>query len=221
MHRLLRVALVAAFVLTLTPLPAAAASLGLDITGGPEGGIDPVNSFTVGWGVTVVTPVRLTALGVWDEDSNGLLVSHGVGLWTAGGTLIASTTVPAGSAADIAVASTSGAGRWLFDDIADVVLQAGTYVLGSTSFGDDFRADQNGVILDPNLTSFDAGRFHFGANLEFPEQDTDLRGISFFGPNFLLEPVPVTPTPLPASLALVGLGLLGWRVRRAIPRAPR
>jgi hypothetical protein len=218
MHCFQRAALVVAFVVMLTPLPAAAASLGLDITGGPEGGVDP-NPFTIGWGVTVINPVRVTALGVWDEELDGLLVSHAVGLWTATGTLITSTTVPAGTAADTTVASTSGVGRWLFEDIADVILQPGNYVLGSTSAGDDFRASQNGVILDPNLASFDGSRFHFGANLQFPEQNID--GIGFFGPNFLLEPVPVTPTPLPASLALVGLGLLGWGVRQARRRSSR
>lgn len=220
MHRFKRAALVVAFVLMLTPLPAAAASLGLDITGGPEGGVD-ANSFTIGWGVTVTTAIRVTALGVWDEDANGLQASHGVGLWTAAGALLASTTVPSGSGADTAVGSTSGAGRWLFEDIADVVLQPGNYVLGSTSFGDEFRADQNGVVLDPTLAGFDAGKFHFGSALEFPEQDTDLRGISFFGPNFLVEQVVTPPVPLPAPLVLValGLGLLGLGARRSRSRS--
>lgn len=215
MHRLQRVALVAAFVLIVTPLPAAAASLGLDITGNGIAGQNPVD-FTIGWGVDVIVPVRVTALGIWDQGSNGLQVGHAVGLWTGSGALLASTTVPAGSAADFAVPSVQGQGRWLFEDIADLVLPVGHYVLGSTSAGDDFRANQDGFILNSALANFDPAQFEVGSTLQFPDLDAQaVLGISLFGPNFLLEPVTV-PTPVPAALVLVGLGFLGLGVRQAI-----
>ena len=204
-----------AVALLATPLPAvAAATLGLDISGNGVAGVD-ATPFTIGWAVDVTTPVRVTALGVWDEDSNGLLASHAVGLWTGAGTLLASTTVPAGTGADSAVPSSSGAGQWLFEDIAEVVLPAGHFVLGSTSAGDEFRAFQDGIILDPALANFVPGQFEVGANLQFPDLVTTERGISFFGPSFLLEPV-VISVPLPASLALLGLGLLGFGARCVI-----
>ena len=204
-----------AMALLATPAPALAASLGVDITGAGIAGQNPV-AFTIGWGVDVVSPVRVTALGIWDEGSNGLLASHAVGLWNGTGTLLASTTVPAGTAADTAVPSVQGDGRWLFEDIADIVLPIGHFVLGSTSTGDDFRANQAGFILDPDLANFDPAQFAVGANLQFPDLDAEGQlGISLFGPNFLLEPV-VTPVPLPASLALLGVGLLGFGARRAI-----
>jgi len=206
---------VLAMALLATPSPALAASLGIDITGAGIAGQNPV-AFTIGWGVDVVSPVRVTALGLWDEGSNGLLVSHEVGLWNGSGTLLASTTVPAGTAADNAVPSVQGNGQWLFEDIADIVLPVGHFVLGSTSTGDDFRANQAGFILDPDLANFDPAQFAVGANLQFPDLDAEgSLGISLFGPNFLLEPV-VKPVPLPASLALLGLGLLGFGARRAI-----
>lgn len=206
---------VLAMALLATAPPALAASLGVDITGAGIAGQNPV-AFTIGWGVDVVTPVRVTALGIWDEGSNGLLVTHEVGLWNGSGTLLASTTVPAGTAADNAVPSVQGNGQWLFEDIADIILPVGHFVLGSTSTGDDFRANQAGFILDPALANFDPAQFAVGANLQFPDLDAEGQlGISLFGPNFLLEPV-VKPVPLPASLALLGLGLLGFAARRVI-----
>ncbi|HKZ06669.1 MAG TPA: PEP-CTERM sorting domain-containing protein [Methylomirabilota bacterium] len=220
MHCMKRVVLAAAFVAMLAPPPAVAASLGIDITGEGIAGQNPV-AFTIGWGVDVIAPVRVTALGIWDEGSNGLLVSHAVGLWTGAGTLLASTTIPAGSAADIAVPSVQGDGRWLFEDIADLILPVGHYVLGSTSAGDDFRANQDGVILDPSLANFDPAQFAVGAALQFPDQDAQAQlGLSLFGPNLLLEQV-TAPAPLPASLALIGLGLLGLGARRAVRRSAR
>ena len=209
---------VLAMLLLASPLPALAASLGLDITVDGAPSTIPDNSFTIGWAVDVTTPVRVTALGVWDEGSNGLNVSAPVGLWTGTGTLLASTTVPAGSGADLAVPSVLGAGQWLFEDITDVVLPVGHYVLGSVSFADEtiIRASQHAIELDTALANFDSSKFVFGSTLQFPNSDLAGFDLGLFGPNFLLEPV--TPTPLPTSLLLVGLGLLGLGVRRAIRR---
>jgi PEP-CTERM motif len=218
MHRIQRAVVAAALVLALTPLPAAAASLAIDIAGDGVAGVNPF-SFTLGWAVEVKAPVRVTALGVWDEGSNGLEVNTPVGLWTATGTLLATTTVSA-SGADIAVPSVLAAGRWLFEDIADVVLPAGQYVLGSVSFADQtvFRAFQDDVILDPALEDFDSAKFAVGSTLQFPGFDGSPElDNGLFGPNFLLEPI-TAPAPLPTSLALLGLGLLGLGARLVIRR---
>lgn len=57
------------------------------------GGFVIGNQFTVG-----TANVQIDALGVWDQADNGLAVSHDVGLWDATGAIVASATVPAGTA---------------------------------------------------------------------------------------------------------------------------
>ncbi len=45
--------------------------------------------------------IWVTQLGVFDANGDGLANSHAVGIWTANGTLLASTTIPAGTAAPL------------------------------------------------------------------------------------------------------------------------
>ena len=221
MQGIKRIVLAAAAVLALCPVTATAASLGVDITSnGPQGGafISPV--FTIGLAVDVTTPIRVTALGVWDEGSNGLRESHPVGLWTGAGTLLASSTIPAGAGADAAVGSALGLGRWLFEDIAPLTLAPGHYVMGSVSGIDEFRSLQGSIALNPALANFDSSKFAAGSSLQFPDQDEGFSAFSLFGPNLLLEPV-AAPVPLPAPLVLVALGfaLLVLGTRLAASRA--
>src|SRR6185295_76270 len=50
-----------------------------------------------GWIFTANSPVSVTALGVFDTDSNGLAVSHAVGIFRQSDqSLLASATVPEG-----------------------------------------------------------------------------------------------------------------------------
>jgi hypothetical protein len=208
-----RAMLAAVVALILSPLTVAAASLGVDITSAGPNSLTPVDDrFTIGWAFDVTTPIRVTALGVWDEGADGLVEGHAVGLWSGTGTLLASTTVPAGLAADSAVTSALGLGQWLFESVTVLTLPVGHYVMGSESGDDPFRTLQSAIALNAALANFDSSKFAFSPTLQFPDQDEGFSDISLFGPNLLVEPV-VAPAPLPASLALLGLGLLGLGVR--------
>src|SRR4051812_42963539 len=94
------------------------AALLLDFTGGNA------NTFggntTVGWEFTLNSPMLVDGLGFWDHGSDGLVNTHDVGIWNSSNTalLLTSTTVTNGSSTP--VASTSTAGRWLFNNIPSI-----------------------------------------------------------------------------------------------------
>lgn len=82
--------------LAITAAPTHAAGI-LDDTAkdGPRflGGFVIGNEITIG-----PANVSINSLGVWDQAGDGLAVSHEVGLWDAAGGLVASATVPNGTA---------------------------------------------------------------------------------------------------------------------------
>src|SRR4051794_39719346 len=64
-----------------------AITLGNSISGGNAG------NYSVGWEFTVNSNITLTQLGYWDQEGNGFVSSHQVGLFSDAGTLLTSTTV--------------------------------------------------------------------------------------------------------------------------------
>src|ERR1700693_727987 len=59
-----------------------------------------VNSgtWTLGWSFSVNSSISVTSLGAYDASLYGLNVAHDVGIWDAAGDLLASATVPSGTA---------------------------------------------------------------------------------------------------------------------------
>ncbi len=122
MKRLLAIA-AAVLVLAITALPAQAAPLysitnatGLNLGNPP---------FTLGSSFTVNTAMQLTALGFFDDGSNGLAESHQLGLWNSSGTLLATATVNAGVVDPLN-------GQFRYASIVPVTLLAGqSYTIGA------------------------------------------------------------------------------------------
>jgi len=176
---------------------------------------NPQNVFTngpwmMGYEFTVSDSVTVTALGAYDDRGDGFRVDHTVGIWTTAGALLASTTVTSANAL---------LGHFRYDDIAALVLGAGTYVVGANNWGgqgDAWAWRETGglnLIEAPNISHVQ-DRFVSGAGFAFPANSEGTFRDGFYGGNFMVD------VPEPSTMALFGLGLLGLGLTRRRRTAP-
>ncbi len=158
-------------------------------------------SASIGWSFSVGNKdVELDALGIYDDGMDGMVDAHAVGIWTNGGTLLAQTTVPSGTAGTLV-------GSYRYTALpTPITLTAGqTYVIGTyfgpvagacsgSACGDIFL--YNGPeTYDPRITFLQSRQTRSIAGtgiLAFPNLDAGVAE-AFFGPNFLSTAVNNVP----------------------------
>ena len=157
-------------------------------------------TWTLGYSFLVNSPITVTGLGVFDDNSDGLNVSHDVGLWDANGNLLASTTVGAGTVAPLN-------GFYRMASISGVSLTAGNiYYVGSVNGidNDGWLQDPSSLVAAPEITYLSRQYEFSGGGLVFP----DLVGsgsTGYFGGNFEFG---TSTVPEPGSLLMLGSGVL-------------
>jgi len=175
------------------------------VTFDPAGGMvaSPAGQ-NIGWRFDVLSSVTVVGLGWFDAAGDGLALSHQVGLWNASGTLLATATISAGTVAPLV-------GQFRTVGIGAVVLTAGeSYTIGghtsAGAAGDDPFYFNAPYALDPSIAYAGAVYSNFTPSFGRPTQGSGATS-GFFGPSLSVAPN-VTATPEPATLALVGGGLL-------------
>ena len=189
----------------LLPASARAGTIGLTaFSGGSNFGSFNTTHMTLGWAFTANDDLVATMLGFWDANPNDLLnQNHRVGLWTSGGTLLASTTV---------LTNSPLTGDFRYGAIAPTLLLSGqSYVLGAeylTPFADPYRQFATSITVDPLITFLGDTANASAGGFSFPGGQTTNNGR--FGPNIQFD----AAVPEPASVFLMGLGAAALIRRR-------
>jgi hypothetical protein len=166
---------------------------------------------TRGWGVRNLSPtstIAITKLGVLDNNGDGLVNSHQIGLWRLDGTLIVSATVPAGIAAPLI-------DGYRYVSIAPVLLPSFTSTIIAAQFA---AGDSDGAVVSPvwNWSTLNPqadvspsyGWYGIGSGLPFPNLRTVPLNETTFGPGFWEVNFRYVAVPEPSSVALLSGGLL-------------
>ena len=170
-----------------------------------------IGSTTGGYQFTVNSPVTVTELGFFVPQGS-LADNHQVGIWTSGGTLLVSATVPAATSPTLL-------DGFDFVPVTPITLGTGSYVIGAegnTMSTDQFTFGKTGSITISSITLGVSVSAEFGPvnTLTFPTvQPTDFATEGYFGPDFLVA------VPEPSTISLACLGVLAWasRLRRSGP----
>lgn len=183
------------------PQAAQAQTAAIDFTSSLLGGVSVIS--TRGYEFNTTSSVTITGLSVFDADALGLAESHDVGLWDASGTLLASLTVPSGTAAPL---DSSGKFRYVLLGSPVTLPVATGYRVGAVMIvgtGDELFYNQVGLSSAPGVSYVNGAFANNGINtLSFPSS-TFASGFS--GGSFVVGSASTAPEP--GTLVLVALGV--------------
>ena len=199
------------FLVTLGLAAAPGAQAGLIFATNPTGSWTPGGSdMTFGTPFTVGSAgITITSLGFFDQDGDGLLSPHQVGIFNAAHTLLGSVTVPSGTAATLHDGT-----RWMAL-ATPIALAANTsYMLagGVLATGDKVNISTAAqVTVDPGFTLGTGVTYTFGSSFTYPST-TLIPGSYGFGTN--MESASAVPEPSTYALLCISLGVVGFVRRR-------
>lgn len=198
--------------LAISATPMRAQTLALTTTSAGQSGIN--NNQTVGWRFDVgAGGLTVNGLAWYDAGNDGLSRSYQVGIWNAGGTLLGSGTVAAGTAATLV-------NGFRVVSVTSFFLPSATgYIVGglNSSQSTDQLLFNSTINTIAGVTFREATFSDFDAGFVPPTQNS-VANTGFFGPNFTVSPTVVIPEP--STILLLGAGglVLAITARRRTTR---
>ena len=171
------------------------------------------NNVNIGWAFTVNSPLSVTSLGVFDSGQDGLTNAYQVGIFSnVGGTLLAATTVLAGTADPLT-------NQFRYANLTTPLgLRPGqAYVIGMLDLAhstDDQVENATGFFTDPNVNYVEPRALQNNAFRD-PTVVQGALSPGLFGPNF--QSVLALPEPGGAVLLLGLAGAIFLSRKRKVP----
>ena len=173
---------------------------------------------SLGFVFTTNVPITVTSLGYYDDNDDGFVYDHIVGIYDEAGNLINSITLSAGTGDTLS-------GGFRYRSVTPILLSGGTiYLLAATTGGDAdgwaYGVAEDtllGLTVDPAITiASDAARYLYDTDNSLQNPLYHYSNYTLYaGPNFTYTSVGlVTPEPGTLSLTLVGIALIAGIVRR-------
>lgn len=163
----------------------------------------------MGFQFNVSSAQSINALGVYDNNGDGLTSQAQIGLWSMGGTLLTSATIAAGGG--------TLDGLFRFVSIKSFALTPGVdYVIGSftTDLASSLGTGQGGTGSINPLVTIVRDRFSpFDSAFGFASDTNNTPG-AWLGANFQFSATTGVPEPAAWAMMLAGFGLVGSAMRR-------
>ena len=158
----------------------------------------------IGYTFVANADVYVTDLGCW-IDTDGMQSIHEVGIWDMNGNLLAWTIVDPGTAWEY------NSFNYQALDTALMLTDGESYVAGAmyrSGDSDSYISSASSATWDARV-SFVESRYPLDMDFGFVMPELTSSSTGRFGPNMILSDIPG-----PGGLALLGLGLIGYRRRR-------
>ena len=172
--------------------------------------ISSQSQLSLGWVFTTNSAVTVDALGYYDDQGDGFITPHTVGIFDSVGNLLTSASLSAGTGNPLN-------GSFRYASISPYTLAAGqTFVIAATTegpsdpwaYGNAYISD--GLVTLPGFTVNPAISIGSNAARYVYQNDNVLQDPTSHYSNFTVYAGPNFQTvPLPPSLLLLGSGLLG------------
>ena len=199
---------IATFVIGTLLCPKASAAAAIEFA---DASVVHDSQLSLGFVFTTNQEVSVTALGYYDENQDGFLTNHEVGIFDSNGTLLISTVLDAGS-------GTSLVGHYRYKTVTPITLAANSsFVVVGTTFGlpDGWAYGSSSSITDFVVDSrisvpSDAARFIYQDDNVLRVPTEQFGGFTIYGgPNFLLGTSAGGEVPEPATLSLTLASVAG------------